>query len=59
MLFNTNTITKHPDRDHIIFESSEGNNYIVEELLAMLFRYAQQEAEATAKEKVRDISITV
>ncbi|KAF9187414.1 Hypoxia up-regulated protein 1 [Haplosporangium sp. Z 767] len=55
----TNNMIKDPERGTAVFETTAGVKYSVEELVAMQFAVAKQQAEETAGETVKDVVITV
>ncbi|KAI8597075.1 heat shock protein 70 family [Dissophora ornata] len=55
----TNNMIKDPVRGTVGFETTAGNKYTVEELVAMQFTLAKQQAEETAGEPVKDVVIAV
>jgi hypothetical protein len=55
----TNNMIRDPVRGTAAFETTSGSKYTVEELVAMQFSLAKQQAEETAGEMVKDVVITV
>jgi len=55
----TNNMIRDPVRGTAAFETTSGSRFTVEELVAMQFSLAKQQAEDTAGETVRDVVITV
>ncbi|KAI1316575.1 hypothetical protein EDD11_009840 [Mortierella claussenii] len=55
----TNNMIKDPVRGTVGFETTAGNKYTVEELVAMQLVLAKQQAEETAGEVVKDVVITI
>jgi hypoxia up-regulated 1 len=55
----TNNMIRDPVRGTALFETTSGNQFTVEELVAMQFALAKQQAEETAGESVKDVVITV
>lgn len=55
----TNNMIRDPVRGTATFETTSGNQFTVEELVAMQFALAKQQAEDTAGETVKDVVITV
>jgi hypoxia up-regulated 1 len=55
----TNNMTRDPTRGTAMFETTSGNKFTVEELVAMQFSLAKKQAEETAGETVKDVVITV
>ncbi|CAG8645954.1 5299_t:CDS:2, partial [Funneliformis mosseae] len=54
-----NKIVPDPIRGTVVFQHNETTNFSVEELLAMQFAHAKEQAEATAQEAIKDVVITV
>ncbi|KAI9298831.1 actin-like ATPase domain-containing protein [Neoconidiobolus thromboides FSU 785] len=54
-----NRISKADNKNVTLFTSDNGSKYLAEELTAMLFQYAREEAEITAGEKIKDVVITI
>lgn len=55
----TNNMIRDPVRGTAAFETTSGNQFTVEELVAMQFALAKQQAEDTAGESVKDVVITI
>ncbi|GJJ71741.1 hypoxia up-regulated 1 [Entomortierella parvispora] len=55
----TNNMIRDPVRDTSAFETTSGSKFTVEELVAMQFSLAKQQAEDTAGEPVKDVVITI
>ncbi|KAG0332948.1 hypothetical protein BG004_001029 [Podila humilis] len=55
----TNNMIRDPVRGTVAFETTSGNQFTVEELVAMQFSLAKQQAEETAGETVKDVVITI
>ncbi|KAG0057180.1 hypothetical protein BGZ83_001123 [Gryganskiella cystojenkinii] len=55
----TNNMIRDPVRGTAQFETSSGSKFTVEELVAMQFALAKQQAEDTAGESVKDVVITI
>ncbi|KAG0290998.1 hypothetical protein BGZ98_003209, partial [Dissophora globulifera] len=55
----TNNMIRDPVRGTAVFQTTAGNKYTVEELVAMQFGLAKQQAEETAGESVKDVVITI
>jgi hypoxia up-regulated 1 len=54
-----NKIIPDPIRGTVAFQHNETTVFTVEELLAMQFAHAKEQAEATAQEAIKDVVITV
>ncbi len=54
-----NKIIPDPIRGTTIFQHNETTVFSVEELLAMQFAHAKEQAESTAQEAIKDVVITV
>ncbi|KAF9105412.1 Hypoxia up-regulated protein 1 [Mortierella sp. GBA35] len=55
----TNNMIRDPVRGTAAFETTAGNQFTVEELVAMQFALAKKQAEETAGESVKDVVITI
>ncbi|KAG0360439.1 hypothetical protein BG005_010662 [Podila minutissima] len=55
----TNNMIRNPVRGTAAFETTSGSKFTVEELVAMQFSLAKQQAEETAGETVKDVVITI
>ncbi|KAF9923520.1 hypothetical protein FBU30_006442 [Linnemannia zychae] len=55
----TNNMIRDPVRGTAVFETTAGNKFTVEELVAMQLSLAKQQAEETAGERVKDVVITI
>ncbi|KAG0281064.1 Hypoxia up-regulated protein 1 [Linnemannia exigua] len=55
----TNNMIRDPVRGTATFETTAGSQFTVEELVAMQFSLAKQQAEETAGESVKDVVITI
>ncbi|KAK3830051.1 MAG: Hsp70 protein-domain-containing protein [Linnemannia gamsii] len=55
----TNNMIRDPVRGTAAFETIAGSQFTVEELVAMQFSLAKQQAEETAGESVKDVVITI
>ncbi|CAI2179762.1 6593_t:CDS:10 [Funneliformis geosporum] len=54
-----NKIVPDPIRGTVVFQHNETTTFSVEELLAMQFAHAKEQAEAAAQEAIKDVVITV
>ena len=54
-----NMIIPDPIRGTAVFQHNETTVFSVEELLAMQFAHAKEQAESTAQESIKDVVITV
>ncbi|KAF9412538.1 hypothetical protein BGZ94_001010 [Podila epigama] len=55
----TNNMIRDPVRGTVMFETTSGSKFTVEELVAMQFSLAKKQAEETAGETVKDVVITI
>lgn len=54
-----NKIIPDPIRGTVVFQHNETTTFTAEEILAMQFSHAKEQAEAAAQEAIKDVVITV